>query len=174
MRNILNSEIKNERYNAAALGAYSASVGTDYISEKAKLLAERSFDEFIKMSDPAMAIKNVEKQYLERKVALLGTNVKDEYIIATELLYKKLGRELPKDTKSQKYNQSLENQLKNSSPKGVQDFIHQTAKNIRSYEDAIKSKEYSKERKASFRKLLNAENKRMDLVNKIHFSGNSK
>lgn len=75
---------------------------------------------------------------------------------------------------SPQYQKSLEDQLKDQSPKEVQDFIHQTAKNIRAYEDAIKSKDFSEERKASFKKLLDAENKRMDLVNKVNFSGNSK
>ena len=69
------------------------------------------------------------------------------------------------------YQRSLREQFQALSPKEVQDTIHSIARNIRDYESSIKDKKYSAERKKSFKVQLNAEKKRMDLLNSIHFPG---
>ena len=65
---------------------------------RANALARRSYDEYFKISDPKKAMETLEKQYINRLNSLDGR--KDEYILATEILFKKLRRKLPATTKS--------------------------------------------------------------------------
>lgn len=107
MRKVLTDEIRNERCNAAALGLYNASVSNDKTNVitdeeltlvRASNLAERSYQEVFRLQDPKQAFEKLDKQYVERKKALNDYNAKDdEYTIATEILYKRLGRKLPKN-----------------------------------------------------------------------------